>query len=208
MNRQSQSSRILIIEDEAIVAADLEDRLRNLGYIVVGTASSGREALDLAASGKPDIVLSDIMIKGDMDGAQTAVYLRKDFNIPVIFLSAYSSDSVLERAKISAPFGYLLKPFEERELQITIEMGLYKHKMEQEREDLVKQLQDALAKVRILSGLMPICSYCKKIRDDRGYWGAVETFVSENTDIRFSHGLCPDCARVLYPSLTNDFAAG
>ena len=202
MNTKIQSARILIIEDEAIVAADLEDRLKNLGYTVIGTVSSGREGLEVAASEKPDIVLSDIMIQGDMDGAQTAVYLRKNHNIPVIFLSAYSSDSVLERAKISAPFGYLLKPFEERELQITIEMGLYKHKMEQEREELVKRLQDALAKVKVLSGLMPICSSCKKIRDDRGYWSAVETFVSENSDLRFSHGFCPDCAKAMYPGLT------
>lgn len=200
-NSENPGAKILIIEDEAIVAADLEDRLSQLGYNVVGKASSGEEALKLASEHKPDLVLSDIMIQGDMDGTQTAVYLRKDHNIPVIFLTAYSSDSVLQNAKVSGPFGYLLKPFEERELQITIEMGLYKHKMEQEREQLVRDLQEALAKVKTLSGLLPICSSCKRIRDDRGYWSAVETYVSRNSDVRFSHGLCPGCAERLYPGL-------
>jgi two-component system, response regulator PdtaR len=201
---ESPNARILIVEDEAIVAADLEDRLEQLDYRVVGTASSGEEALRLAAEHKPDLVLSDIMIQGEMDGTQAAVYLRQDHNIPVIFLTAYSSDSVLQKAKISGPFGYLLKPFEERELQITIEMGLYKHKMELERERLVQELQEALAKVKTLSGLLPICSSCKKIRDDTGYWSAVETYVSKNSEIRFSHGLCPDCAGQLYPGLGDD----
>ena len=100
---ESPNARILIVEDEAIVAADLEDRLEQLDYRVVGTASSGEEALRLAAEHKPDLVLSDIMIQGEMDGTQAAVYLRQDHNIPVIFLTAYSSDSVLQKAKISGP---------------------------------------------------------------------------------------------------------
>lgn len=197
--QEDRTTRILIIEDEAIVAADLEDHLIRLGYSVVGTANSGEEALKLAAEHKPDLVLSDIMIQGDMDGTQTAVYLRKDYNIPVVFLTAYSSDSVVQKAKVSGPFGYILKPFEERELQIAIEMGIYKHRMEQEREQLVQELQEALSKVKTLTGLLPICSFCKRIRDDKGYWSAVETYVSKNTEVKFSHGLCPGCAEKFYP---------
>lgn len=204
MATDSDKIRILIIEDEAIVAADLQDRLEQLDYEVVGVASNGKDALRILAEDTPQIVLSDIMIQGDMDGTQVAQRIRDDFGLPVIFLTAYSSESVVARAKAAGAFGYLLKPFEERELQISIEMALYKHKMESERELLVRDLQEALAKVKLLSGMLPICSFCKKIRDDQGYWSQVETYVAEKSEARFSHGLCPDCAGQLYPGIAGD----
>ncbi len=204
MGTDAEKIRILIIEDEAIVAADLQDRLEQLDYEVVGTASNGRDALRLLAEDTPHLVLSDIMIQGDMDGTQVATRIRDEYGLPVIFLTAYSSESVVARAKAAGAFGYLLKPFEERELQISIEMALYKHKMESERERLVVELQEALAKVKLLSGMLPICSFCKKIRDDQGYWSQVETYVAEKSEARFSHGLCPDCAGQLYPGIAQD----
>lgn len=201
---ESPKVRILIVEDEGIVAADLQDRLEQLGYEVVGTASNGTMALEKIGRFRPDLVLSDIMIQGEMDGTQVAARVRDEFQIPVIFLTAYSSESVVSRAKAAGPFGYLLKPFEERELSICIEMALYKHRMELEQERLVKELQEALAKVKTLSGMLPICSFCKKIRDDQGYWSQVETYVAQNTDAKFSHGLCPDCASQLYPGIVEE----
>jgi len=204
MSSEEKQTRILIIEDEAIVAADLQDRLEQLGYEVIGTASNGVDALRLLAHDTPDLVLSDIMIQGDLDGTQVAIKIRDLYRLPVIFLTAYSSESVVARAKAAGPFGYLLKPFEERELQISIEMALYKHRMEAEREQLVHELQDALAKVKQLSGMLPICSFCKKIRDDQGYWSQVETYVAEKSEARFSHGLCPDCAGQLYPGIAEE----
>lgn len=204
MSNEEKQTRILIIEDEAIVAADLQDRLEQLGYEVIGTASNGVDALRLLDKDQPDLVLSDIMIQGDLDGTQVATKIRDRFKLPVIFLTAYSSESVVARAKAAGPFGYLLKPFEERELQISIEMALYKHRMEAEREQLVHELQDALAKVKLLSGMLPICSFCKKIRDDQGYWSQVETYVAEKSEARFSHGLCPDCAGQLYPGIAEE----
>lgn len=204
MSEDPKQTRVLIIEDEAIVAADLQDRLEQLGYEVIGTASNGPDALRLLSRDLPDIILSDIMIQGEMDGTQVALRVRELYQIPVIFLTAYSSESVVARAKAAGPFGYLLKPFEERELQITIDMALYKHHMESEQHRLVHELQEALAKVKQLSGLLPICSFCKKIRDDQGYWSQVETYVAEKSEARFSHGLCPDCAGQLYPDIAED----
>lgn len=188
------SAKILVTEDEGIVAADIEDRLRSLGYQVTATCSSGAEALQKVVETKPDLVLMDIMIQGDMDGIETAKYVREDFGIPVIFLTAYSDDATFQRAKITEPFGYLLKPFEERDLRTNIEMALYKHSMEKERDRLVAELKEALQAVKLLSGLFPICASCKKIRDDNGYWSEVENYISQHSDADFTHGYCPDCA--------------
>ena len=123
-------TRILIVEDEVIVALDIQDRLADLGYEVTGVADRGSEALTLVESGRPDLVLMDIRIKGDQDGITVAEEIRQRWHIPVIYLTAFSEDNTLQRAKLSEPFGYLIKPFEDREIQAAIEMALYKHQAE------------------------------------------------------------------------------
>jgi AmiR/NasT family two-component response regulator len=183
-----------VVEDEVIVSADLQDQLLLLGYQVVGAAVSGEEAIEKARALGPDLVLMDIILKGAMDGIQAAAHIRDELHLPVIFLTANSNDSVLERAKISEPFGYLLKPFDQRSLKSNIEMALYKARSDREREELIRQLQEALMQVKMLSGLLPICAWCKNVRDDNGYWKRVEEYIQEHSEAKFSHGLCPDCA--------------
>ncbi|SDU06754.1 response regulator [Desulfobacula phenolica] len=184
---------ILIVEDEYIIANDIQTSLESMGYEVCGMAASGKKALALAKDLSPDLILMDIMLKGNMDGIETAAKIQKKFNISVIFLSAYSDDGILQRAKETLPFGYLIKPFRDRELKAAIEMAIYKQKMEKEREQLIRELKQALEKVKLLSGLLPICSFCKKIRNDKGYWEKVESFIHKNSEATFSHGICPDC---------------
>jgi two-component system, response regulator PdtaR len=191
--------RILIVEDEAIIAADLERRLSRLGCEVVGMAASGEDAVRLATSLKPELILMDINLRGEMDGTQTAQEIRAKLQLPVIYLTASSEDAVVKRAKLTDAFGYLLKPLDERLLHITIEMALYKHRMEQERKKLLADLQEALARVKLLSGLLPICAGCKSIRDEEGYWHQVEAYLREHSEADFSHSVCPRCARALYP---------
>lgn len=194
-------TRILVVEDEAIVAADLQDRLGALGYEIAGWATTGEEAIALAREEKPDLVLMDIMLRGAMNGIEAARIVRDTEHLPVIFLTANSNDAVLSEAKFSEPFAYLLKPFEERQLRTNIEMALYKNKMEQEREGLIRELREALAKVKTLSGLLPICAWCKSVRDDTGYWSRVEQYLEKHSEARFSHGVCPDCAREHFADL-------
>ncbi|MCY2989764.1 MAG: response regulator [Planctomycetota bacterium] len=122
--------RLLIVEDEAIVAADLELRLARLGYQVAGTAASGEQALALAEHVRPDLVLMDILLQGEMDGIQAAQELRTRLRLPVVFLTAYAERDTLQRAKLTEPLGYILKPFEDRELETIIEIALYKHQAE------------------------------------------------------------------------------
>ena len=118
--------RIYIVEDERIIAIDLQRRLERLGYRVCGMAASGEEALAGIRQNLPDLVLMDIVIQGELDGIQVAITIKNELNIPVIFLSAYTDSKTLERAKEASPLGYILKPFKERELATLLEMALYK----------------------------------------------------------------------------------
>ena len=130
-----ETPRILIVEDESVVALDLRSRLAALGYDVCGAAARGEEALAYVDAGHPDLVLMDIRLKGAMDGIAAADEVRRRWRIPVVYLTAYADDSTLQRAKITEPFGYVLKPFEDRELKSAIEMALYKHAAEQRLRD-------------------------------------------------------------------------
>ena len=198
------NAQVLVVEDASIIAKDIQDILRRLGYAVPVVVSSGEKAIQKAAEMHPDLVLMDIMLKGDMDGVEAAQQIRDRFHIPVVYLTAYADEDTLQRAKIAEPFGYILKPFEERELHAAIEMALYKHKAEEEREQLIHELQAALAEIKTLRGILPICSSCKKIRDDEGYWHQVEVYIRDHSEAEFSHGLCPECAKKLYPELFGD----
>ena len=124
--------RILIVEDEKIIAKDLELRLLNMNYEVVASVSSGREALALVRSQEIDLILMDIMIDGDIDGIETAELIHQQMDVPVIYLTAYADEKTFERAKLSDPFGYLLKPFQERDLDLTIRTVLQKFSFEKQ----------------------------------------------------------------------------
>ena len=121
-------TNILVVEDESIVSKDIQNSLKKLGYNVVGAANNGEDAIALAREHHPDLVLMDIMLKGDMSGIDAADVVRKEINIPVIFLTAYADESTLAKAKITEPYGYILKPFKEIDLHSSIEMAIYKHK--------------------------------------------------------------------------------
>lgn len=123
-------TKILVVEDEAIVAEAIRIKLKKFGYAVPSTASRGDEAIKKAQEHTPDLVLMDIVLQGEMDGVEAAEQIRTRLNIPVVYLTAYSDDKTLLRAKITEPFGYLIKPFKERELQVAIEIALFKHEME------------------------------------------------------------------------------
>jgi len=330
VKKNMASPQILIVEDELIVAQNIQVVLRKAGYGVPAIFCSGEEAIRGADQIRPDLVLMDIKLQGKMLGLEAAEQICTRFDIPIVFLTAYADEVSLHRAKASQPFGYLVKPFGSEELCSTIEVALYKHEIDRklkeselryrmvseltsdfaygvhvgpdgsltmewvtdayrqitgytlgetgvlggwqslvhpedfplavkhldaalagqtdvcelrikrkdgsvrwlrnharpvwdeaqgrvvrlyaaaqditeqmqsraEREALILELQDALSKVRTLSGLLPICSACRKIRDDEGYWTSVEAYILLHSDAQFTHGICPDCARRLYP---------
>jgi PAS domain S-box-containing protein len=125
----------MIVEDEAIVVTHLRIHLTQLGYQVVGTAAKGERALALAAEVRPDLVLMDIGLQGPMDGIETAIAMRRRFQIPVVFLTAHAERTLLQRAKLAEPFGYIIKPVKERDLEVSIEIALHKHQLERKLQD-------------------------------------------------------------------------
>jgi PAS domain S-box-containing protein len=328
-------ANILIVEDETIVAADLENKLKREGYEVVGITACGEDALDMVNAHTPDLILMDIQLEGAMDGIETAKAIQERQDVPVVYLTAHSDPATLSRAKLTGPFGYILKPFEERDLVIQIELAAFKHQAERqlreqrellrvtlhsigegviatdedglvtflnpvaayltgwpvdeavgkpleavfrttdehtgealsdplqrarevgrtiastsysrlkgrggrglpiecngapirdgggrtggmvlvfrdisdrrraeaEKDAIIEELKDAMGKIKTLSGLLPICAACKKIRDDKGYWNQIELYIKKHSRAEFTHGICPDCAQRLYPKYVNN----
>lgn len=139
--------QILVVEDESVVALDIQNRLTSQGYSVPAIAAYGEEAVRLAEKLRPELVLMDIHLKGEMDGVQAAEEIRSLLDIPVVYLTAYADGATLARAKLAEAFGYLLKPFKERELHTTIEMALYKHKMDRRLKESERWLTSTLKSI-------------------------------------------------------------
>jgi PAS domain S-box-containing protein len=145
------TARILIVEDETIVAMDIERGLRACGYEVVGTVGTGEEAVRLADQFRPDIVLMDIRLRGEMDGIEAGRHIRSRYQLPIVFLTAYADDATVQRAKEADPFGYLLKPFEDQELHTAIEIALHKRNAERQALDQVDEaLRQSEQRFRLL----------------------------------------------------------
>ncbi|MCP4756058.1 MAG: hybrid sensor histidine kinase/response regulator [Proteobacteria bacterium] len=136
------NKRILIVEDEVVVAMEIQSNLERLGYSVIGKVDTGEKAIERAADEKPDIILMDIRLKGDMDGIEAANRIRSNLAVPIVFLTAYAEEDKLERAKLTLPYGYLLKPVQDRDLKVSIEMAVYAAEINAERD----QAQEALKK--------------------------------------------------------------
>jgi PAS domain S-box-containing protein len=144
-----KSKMIMVVEDELIVAEDLTHWLTGLGYGIGARAANGQEAVQRCEATRPDLVLMDILLPGDMDGIQAAEVIRNRFDIPVVYITASSDEATLARAKVTQPFGYILKPFDERSLYSTIEMALYKHESE-------KRLRESEERFRLLFEHAPV----------------------------------------------------
>ncbi|MBV6341097.1 response regulator [Candidatus Magnetobacterium casense] len=135
-------TRIMVVEDEWIIATSLREMLEGLDYDVCSVVFSGEDAVKKAEDERPDIILMDILLRGEMDGIEAAENISAFMNIPIVYLTSYTDDKTLQRAKETDPFGYIIKPFEKRELRIIIEMALYKHNMERKLKEKSRQLEE------------------------------------------------------------------
>ncbi len=149
-----KKTKIMIVEDDRIVAEGIKHSLQELGYAVVAIISFGEKAIETIQEKHPELVLMDIVLKGEMDGIDTTERIHAKFDIPVIYLTAYADDKMLERAKLTGPFGYIIKPFEDRELRTVIEMALYKHsidkklkKSEEKYRSLIENLHEGIWRI-------------------------------------------------------------
>ena len=127
------NEKILVVEDEELIGQDIKILLEDLGYEVLDLVPSGEEAISLVGKVNANLVLMDIMLEGEMDGIEAAHQINNDFGIPIIYLTAYRNEEILERAKLTEPYAYIVKPFEERELRTNVEIVLNRHRAEKER---------------------------------------------------------------------------
>lgn len=154
-------NKILIVEDEAIVAKDIQQSLKRLGYDVAGSATTGKKAIELSKEKQPDLILMDIMLKGDMSGIEAATQIKKELKIPIVYLTAYTDENTLNKAKITEPYGYIIKPFKDIDLQTSIEMSIYKASKENEDRkflEILAQKKDRIIFIKSNSRLVKIKS--------------------------------------------------
>ena len=197
--------KILIVDDIPENISALAIALESEGFDI-RTAAGGEQALQLVHNDCPDLILLDIKMNG-MDGFETCLALKKSDatkDIPVIFLTVSKETEAVDRGFTCGGVDYISKPFRQEEVCARVRTHLYLRALMKEKERLIGELQEALAKVKTLSGLLPICSSCKKIRDDRGYWNQIETYIRQRSEADFTHGICPTCAKKLYPGLRRD----
>lgn len=179
-------AKILVVEDEAIVAKDLQHRLIKFGYTVPAIVSSGEEAINKAVEISPDLVLMDIKLKGSMDGIEAAEEIYKRLDIPVIYLTAYADENTLRRAKITEPFAYLIKPFKERELQINIEITLTKHGLERQLKVNKKWLDALLKSISdgvIASDMQELVTFMNPVAENLTGWKQEEACGRNSSEI-------------------------
>ncbi|MEJ2233763.1 MAG: response regulator [Syntrophobacterales bacterium] len=166
-------------------------------------ASCGEEALQIVEGFLPDLILMDVRMDG-IDGFETCRQLKKNdatSDTPVIFLTVSQDSEDIRQGFQCGGVDYICKPFSQEEVCVRVRTHLHLRELIKEKEKLVNELQSALAKVKTLSGLLPICSSCKKIRDDTGYWNQIESYIRARSEAEFTHSICPNCSKTLYPGL-------
>jgi CheY-like chemotaxis protein len=194
---------ILVVDDEPDIRLITVRVLGSAGYSVE-EAETGKECIDMARKKAPDLVLLDVMLP-DMDGYEVCRRIKADEALKGTYVLMFSgrkidSDDQSEGLEIGAD-GYVTRPISNRELLARVQAMVRIIRAERERDRLIVELQEAMASIKTLKGLLPICASCKKIRNDKGYWQQVEGYLSEHADIQFSHGICPECMEKLYPGL-------
>ncbi|MBU4534295.1 MAG: methanogen output domain 1-containing protein [Euryarchaeota archaeon] len=132
-------ARVLVVEDESIVAMGIKHKLQNLGHTVVDMVATGEDAVKSARKNDPEIILMDIVLKGDIDGIEATHIIREKQDIPVIYLTAYADEEMLSRAKVTEPYGYIIKPFKSSEINANIEMAIYKHASSKKQNEILKK---------------------------------------------------------------------
>jgi PleD family two-component response regulator len=200
VSEEKQHGNILIVDDSPENLSVLTRMLAEQGY-QVRPAISGELALKAIPKACPDLILLDIMMAPGLDGYEVCRRIKADEqtrDIPIIFMSALHDTVNKIKAFEFGGVDYITKPFQVEEVLARVNTHLALRRLQQRLEEKNTQLEEALASVKTLRGLLPICANCKKIRDDHGYWKQIEEYIESHSEALFSHGLCPDCADKLY----------
>jgi DNA-binding NarL/FixJ family response regulator len=199
--------KVLLVEDNPADAFLLQEALRETGYLKVEVSHVERldEAFTRLRSNSFHALLLDLSLP-DSQGLDTVARAQAEApHLAIVVLTGNEDEETAVAAVRMGAQDYLLKGDTRGQLLIrAISYAIERKKVQEEREQLIEKLQNALAQVKQLSGLLPICASCKSIRDDRGYWQQLESYLDEHSELTFTHGICPACARKLYPELYND----
>jgi AmiR/NasT family two-component response regulator len=195
---KNQKTRVLIAEDDYLVGEVIKRALKQIDFELVGKASNGIEAVEMAASLRPDVILMDIQMP-KLDGLEAARQIQGQCPIPIVILTAHESRSLVDKASEAGVAAYLTKPPKRAEIERAIIVALARFEDMMELRRLNAELKEALAKVKTLSGLLPICMHCKKIRDDKGDWNQIEHYIHEHSEAEFSHSICEECFEKYHP---------
>ncbi len=189
--------RIVIADDDALVAYITERELTKINIEVVGRATDGKQVIQMVKELKPDVVLLDLVMP-EMTGFQAARIIMEEYPTPLIALTGYSEHEIAEKAAASGFGAFLVKPSRAQDIDRAIIIACARFKDFMELKRLNTELAEAIKNIKLLSGLLPICSNCKKIRDKDGHWHEIETFIVTNSNTEFTHGICPCCYNKLY----------
>ena len=193
--------KLLIVDDIPENIDSLVMILESEGY-EIATAKSGEKALQIANDFFPDLILLDINL-GGIDGFETCRRLKHNkstSDIPVIFITVSAGTDDIDQGLLSGGVDYIIRPLREEEVRARVRKQLHLRALIKQKEEMILELENALAKVRTLTGLLPICAWCKKIRDDKGYWNQLETYIGKHSNADFTHGICPGCQNEFVPS--------
>jgi CheY-like chemotaxis protein len=195
--------RILVCESEGVIALDLQKALQEMGYRDAVIVATGEEAVAAARSMKPTLIITEIQLKGALDGIQAAALIRQYREVPVIYLSTSFDKATFERAKRTQPCGYLIKPFCPAQFEASVALAL-SNSGQGRTINCADNFPEGSGDGQVLRnrtpitrphGAIPICSCCKRIRDDSGSWEQPEDYFTERFGTRFTHGLCPECVK-------------
>ncbi len=198
--KTSKPLRVLIVDDDPVVCRLVKAMLESIGHEVVGVAVDGHQAVARAAALAPGVILMDVSMPG-MDGLEATRQIQAVCPVPVVLLTALDDLELVERAGEAGVGAYVVKPPRVPELARAISIAAARFSDWMKLRRLNEDLGRALAQVKRLRGLLPICAHCKKIRDDAGYWHGVEVYIKEHTGAEFTHGVCDECQKVLYPGI-------
>ena len=200
-------SKILIIDDEPILQKAIRKSLAEQNYDLY-FAADGREGLKLFHEKSPDLIFLDIKMP-IMNGFEflQAIDIKPGSRFSVVVITGHGADEDIQKSYKLGAHCFLRKPLNMLELCSLAERCITFKKMENEREQLICELEEALATIKTLNGLLPICASCKKIRDQEDLWHEIDTYISTHTDADFSHSICPDCVKELYPGISKKIAA-
>lgn len=198
--KSGEDLKVVIAEDDYLVAKDVARCIKELGYSVVEIVADGLQAIEAASRIRPDVIIMDVNMP-EVDGIKASQEIQKSCPVPIVVVTAYETDDILERATAAGVGAYLTKPVETTTLNRAITIAIARHDdimkwqlLSRELMTKNEELKNAFDEIKTLRGIIPICCECKKIRDDEGYWSQVEEYLMKNADILFTHGYCPDCA--------------